>query len=212
MMIYLDVDFLPYEKIADHAHDFLTRQSCENTLPVPIEEIVEFKLKLNIIPLPNVQRETDTEGFISNDLTNIYVDDFVYSNRYCRYRFTLAHEVGHLVLHSHIFRQFTFDSIASWKDFVNQVDPRDYGKLEFQGYAFGGLLLVPPKHLERLFLENLDRVLPLVEQAKAKGYSRKQYLNYAQERISAILAPLFEVSSDVIDKRLEYDSLLEYIP
>jgi len=35
------------------------------------------------------------EGFISGDLNVIYVDELIYDQRPARYRFTLAHEIGH---------------------------------------------------------------------------------------------------------------------
>jgi hypothetical protein len=57
---------------------------------VDIETIVEFELGLNIFPFPNLQTTFDIEGFISGDLTVIYVDEFIYHQRPARYRFTLA--------------------------------------------------------------------------------------------------------------------------
>jgi len=68
-------------------------------IPVPIEEIAEFKLGVNIIPIPNLQKTFEVEGFISSDLQNIYVDQFILYERPTRYRFTLAHEIGHIFLH-----------------------------------------------------------------------------------------------------------------
>lgn len=211
-MIQIDVDFLPYKRIAEEAHVFLVEQGHHETLPVPVEEIIEFNLNLDIVPIPNLQRDFDIEGFTSSDITAIYVDEFVYLNRYPRYRFTLAHELGHIVLHPHIFAQYRFDSVASWKKFVNEADPKAYSMLEFQGYSFGGLLLVPPQHLERLFHENLDKVTPLIEQAQARGLDRGQYLDYAKDRMASILAPSFEVSTDVLLRRIELAGLEKQVP
>jgi Zn-dependent peptidase ImmA (M78 family) len=211
-MTSLGVSFLPYEKIAAHATRFLADMGYEDTIPVPVEEIIEFDLRLNIVPIPNLQRDFEIEGFTASDMSAMYVDEYVYLNRPLRYRFTLAHELGHYVMRSDIFKRFKFNSVASWKDFLNKVDPREYSSLEYQGYAFGGLLLVPPDHLEKLFYENLESVTPLIEQVKTEGIARSDYLGYAKDTMATILAKSFEVSTDVIIKRIELDSLEEAIP
>jgi len=43
-------------------------------VPVPIEEIVEFGLGINIIPLPGLHVSHEIDGFLSADMTEISVD------------------------------------------------------------------------------------------------------------------------------------------
>ncbi len=211
-MIQLDVDYLQYDYIEKQAKRFLTNHSLENKLPIPIEEIIDLKLGVNIVPLPGIQKVFEVEGFTSSDLSTIYVDDYVYSNRPTRYRFTLAHELGHIVLHGDLFKQFSFDSVEQWLKFYQSVDDKDYSKLEFQGYAFGGLILVPRRHLRPLFEKNLKSIDPLIEEARKGGLNKISYLNYAIYKMATILAPYFEVSTDVIQKRIEFDKLDIMIP
>lgn len=210
-MISLNVDYLPYEDIAAKAQEFLTQHKIES-LPVPIEHIIEFNYGIDIVPLHDLQNSFDTEGFTSSDFTCIYVDNFVYHKRYLRYRYTLAHEIGHVVLHKNILDKFSFDSVLEWKNFVDQIDPKDHSKMEFQGYAFGGLILVPRQHLQKLFEIKLPEVMPLIDQAKNNGIGRSDYLSYAKDRLATLLAPEFEVSTEVIIRRIEYDSLDKQIP
>jgi len=40
--------------------------------PVPIEEIVEFQFDLNIIPFPNLKRNSQIDGFLAFDCSAIY--------------------------------------------------------------------------------------------------------------------------------------------
>jgi len=124
----------------------------------------------------------------------------------------LAHELGHIVMHKHVFEAFSFYSTSSWKEFESQVDPHDYDRLEFQGYSFGGLVLVPPRHLKEVFLSNLDFVIPDIEKAKAAGFRRSQYLEYAKSEIASKIAPVFEVSADVVLKRIGFDRLSRHMP
>ena len=138
-MIELDVKYIPYNKIAEQAVSFAIQYRIDKKIPVPIEEIIEFELGFDIIPTPNMQRDFDVEGFTTFKGKSIYVDDFIYKNRHYRYRFTLAHEVGHIVLHKSLLEGIELESVTRWEDFVDSVEKRDYDSLEFQAYAFGGV-------------------------------------------------------------------------
>lgn len=123
------------------------------TIPVPIEEIIEFEFGMNIIPIPGLHQGYEIDGFISSDLSEISVDQFVYESRPGRYRFTLAHELGHAVLHRKVYEAAAFSTIKKWKRFIEEIDLQDYEWLEWQGYAFAGLILVPPAPLKKKFAE-----------------------------------------------------------
>lgn len=208
----LSIPFMPYSDIAEKAREFLQNYNAHQDIPVNIEAIVENNLGMDIIPFPNLQRDFSVEGFSSSDFAGIYVDEFIYLNVPVRYRFTLAHEVGHYVLHQQYLSQVQINSIEEWKQFIEQVDPEDYGRMEFQGYAFGGLVLVPPDHLSRQFDEHLFEIEELIKQAKGFGLDRKTYLEYAQEAMTRKLAPIFDVSPAVISKRIIYDELDKRFP
>lgn len=211
-MIQLNVEFLSYDKIAAEANRFLIKYGYGDDIPVPIEKIVEYEIEADIVPIPGLQRVFDIEGATSSDLSTIYVDEFIYMNRPTRYRFTLAHETGHIFLHEKYFRQFNFDSIDGWKEFQDEVDPDDYSRLEIQGYAFGGLVLVPRHHLKVMFKDKLSEILPMIKKAKEKGVSKESYVDVAVDKMSSVLAPEFDVSTDVMVRRIEYDSLQSLIP
>jgi Zn-dependent peptidase ImmA (M78 family) len=87
---------LSYEQIRERADDFLKAHNPQMIIPVPIENIAEFSMGINIIPIPGLQKLIDVEGFISSDFSSITVDQFVMEERETRYRFTIAHEIGHL--------------------------------------------------------------------------------------------------------------------
>jgi len=99
-----DIPVYSYEDLRKKADEFLLKYNPSGDIPVPIEEIVEFDFKINIVPVLGLQREFEVEGFTSGDLKNIYVDEYTYTDRITRYRFTLAHEIGHIVLHRHLYR------------------------------------------------------------------------------------------------------------
>jgi hypothetical protein len=94
------VRHLSYDQLRRQAEAFLTRYHASKRIPVPIEQIVEFGLKLDIVPIPGLEEAFEVVGFTSSDLSEITVDEYVYESQANRYRFTLAHEDGHVVLHA----------------------------------------------------------------------------------------------------------------
>jgi Zn-dependent peptidase ImmA (M78 family) len=193
----IPVPHLSYEQIRTKADSFLAQYNPGKKIPVPIEEIVEFSLGLNIIPLPGLQKAYDTVAFISSDFKSIYVDKFVLEDRERRYRFSLAHEVGHYLLHKDCLSAFTFKSIEEWKTFQCDIDDESNGWLEFQAYSFGGLMLVPREPLA-LCKTSLE------EQIRKTGMDATT--DAAQEIVSERLAIKFNVSKEAIDKRLQRDA------
>jgi hypothetical protein len=73
----LSPPFLPYRDLRRRAADFLRTRHPAATIPVPIEEIVEFRFHIDIIPVPGLQDAFEVDGFIASDLTNITVDAFM---------------------------------------------------------------------------------------------------------------------------------------
>ena len=139
---------LSYDEINKRAEDFLREHKRNEILPVDIEAIAEFDLGLNIFPFPNLQQTFDIEGFISGDLDVIYVDEFIYYQRPARYRFTLAHEIGHYVFHSDLIASFHPQSVADWSKFVLGIDEETYGWLEWQAYSFAAVGLSATSFVE----------------------------------------------------------------
>ncbi len=64
----------PYDEIRNHADHFLIQYHPGMEIPIPIEEIAEFQMGLNIVPIPGLLRAFDVDGFTSSDLFNIYVN------------------------------------------------------------------------------------------------------------------------------------------
>jgi hypothetical protein len=189
-----------YDDLRRRADGFLAQYHPDGTIPVPIEEIVEFELGYDIVPTPGLHQLLDVDGFITSDLREIWVDQFVYDSRPGRYRFTLAHEVGHSILHTDIFEHRSFHSIAEWRAFVNSIPEKEHSWLEYQAYAFAGLVLVPASPLETAARNCVNRL-------QSERIDLNENWDFAWSRIAAFLAKQFLVCSQVIDKRLQKDDL-----
>jgi hypothetical protein len=113
-MMGIRAPFLPYDELRKRAEGFLKQFNAEREIPVPIERIVEFGLGIDIVPTPGLHENFDIDSYPTSDLTEIHVDEYVYKRRPARYRFSLAHEVSHLLIHQEIFEQLKFSTIAEW--------------------------------------------------------------------------------------------------
>ena len=199
----ISIPYLPDDALRHAASEFLASHHDPCTIPVPIEEIVEFKLGIDIIPIPGMHRSYDIDSMLSKDMRQICVDDAVFENIPGRYRFSLAHEAGHRQLHSEIFAQLRFSEIASWQDVIcNEVGEKDYWKLEFQAYTFAGLILVPPVLLVR-------RLQAAISMAESKGLMVNADSDVARDAIESYLSREFVVSREVIRRRMAYDKVWE---
>jgi Zn-dependent peptidase ImmA (M78 family) len=106
-------------------------------------------------------------------------------------------------LHADIYAQLQFSEIADWRNLIcNEVGEKDYGKLEYQAYAFAGLILVPPVPLGECL-----RVA--ISMAESRGMTIKADSDVAREAIEGYLSKQFVVSREVIRRRIAYDKLWE---
>jgi Zn-dependent peptidase ImmA (M78 family) len=131
--------------IREKADEFRREHVSEDKLPVPIIEIVEFKLKITPIPILGLMEQHDIDGFLTKDLKNICIDSDIYENprKENRLRFTYAHECGHLVLHKREIQLCRFRAPKDWQNFRLDFEEDDLNWFELQAHEFAGRLLVP---------------------------------------------------------------------
>jgi len=176
----------------------------EGTLPIDIEKIVAFRLKLRPEPIHGLFSSIDIDAYLNIGLRAIFVDyDFYMNEKYAnRMRFSFAHELGHFFLHKEVFAAFDLVDTAAWKNFILNVPENEYSNFEWQANEFAGRLLVP----------HSDLVLA-IEQA-ANIIKEKNLINYLGNDPDAVLSGIspsickpFGVSADVIKRRVEREGL-----
>lgn len=147
----LKVHYLSYDDLRSRAASFRHQYHTSGSMPVPIEQIVELTCELDIVPVPGLQHSFGVDAFIKTDMTTICVDEYMYSSVGNRYRFGLAHELAHAVLHQKTYRSLESTDLASWKAAQGRIPEKDHRRLEWQAYAFAGLILVPTEALRDRF-------------------------------------------------------------
>ena len=127
------------------------------------------------------------------------------------------HEAAHLILHWDEIQPYLPRSIeearqrrrAAGLDFSEWTD-EDW--MEWQANSWAGLVLVPPRLLKTTFNNEYNNIIPKLIRAQKAGVPDNERIQYAYEYISEPLTDLFNVSKDVIRKRIERDKLLNPLP
>lgn len=181
--------------IAYVAAECLAQTHPDGSIPIPIEDIIDVGYRLDLVPTPNLETLFGTTAFITQDLREIRVDDYTYRRQSYRLRFSLAHELAHLILHTTVYRALAFTTPAEWKIALGSIVPADYKRMEDQADQLAGLILVPTLQFRRIFQE----VATALAQANTSfGQLSKQSQDYAVKR----LANTFGVSTGIIWFRL----------
>jgi Zn-dependent peptidase ImmA (M78 family) len=137
------------------------------------------------------------------DLKSILVDKRGFMNPRLEYRlrFSVAHEIGHLILHRDIYGGLKHASAREWFDYISAIPEVEYGWVEWQAYEFAGRLLVPPEPLRESFQA-------AIQSAQVAGYADWLAADEAAlDYIASRIAPKFGVSMEVIAKRLRTGKL-----
>lgn len=197
-----------YDELRRIVSNFLDEHHPSGRLPIPIEEIVEFQLRLDIVPIPGLRDRCQSEanGFLARGRDAIFVDQFVAQERENRYRFTLAYEVGRYVLQESIVGTCKIHSLESYLAWHESVPDYVWRNAKFECYDFAGLLLIPTPHLNRQARHARDQAF---ETLRAAGREPEEHLATIWSRITAYLADkVFQVSSDAMKRRLQRENLI----
>jgi hypothetical protein len=171
-------------------------------IPVDVLEIAELDLDLEVRPITGLREEADVDALLLGNWTTLLVDQRQYMDeRYVnRLKFSVAHELGHYVLHHEVFKSIPRETPEQWIAFMQGMPDDQYGFLEFHAYEFAGRLLVPQDKLSEQFEA-------VISQVEANGLPRK---SLTEAHLSYLCKPLedaFEVSQQVIEKRLQREKL-----
>jgi len=193
----------PKERIWQEADRLRAAYSAGRKLPVEVLDLAEFDLGLDLVPVDGLREQLDIDSLLMGDLKSVLVDKRAFMNPRLEYRlrFSVAHEIGHLMLHRDIFAGLKHASAREWFDYISAIPDVEYGWVEWQAYEFAGRLLVPPDALRPEFQS-------AIKSAQAAGYSDWLAADEAAlDYIATRIAPKFGVSTEVIAKRLRVEKL-----
>ena len=191
-MVYLgevaQIPFMNKSEIASKAEGLLN-ECWDGVFPIDIEKLCDY-LKIAILPVAGLADNFRIDAFISTDFKTIYADAEKYKRENHRYRFSVAHELGHYILHREYFSSRVW-SFEEWKDLSGSGVSR---VTEFQANYFAGSLLAP----ERALLAMLN--------AEFGGSFARNYFNTEGKELKNMLTSLqklFNISKEVVSRRIQ---------
>ena len=153
----------------------------------PLDEICDQQLELKyiIINLPQTRNGDDIGGYIHFQEKSIVLNHLEYKNSYhkCRINFTIAHEIGHWILHKGLYDYDKPKFILLHTEFSEELD-----KFETQADFFAACLLMP----KNLVIQKWN-----------------EYKTYSAQERRAILADFFRVSDPAMHRRLYFLKLYQ---
>ena len=184
------------------ADSFRQQYWSSGLIPVDVLAIAEFDLDLEIRTITRLKEDADIDALLLGDWKTLIVDQQQYQDdRYInRLRFSIAHELGHYVLHRAVYEQIPRGSPDEWISFMRNIPDKEYSFIEYQANEFAGRLLVPEENLRSAF----EDVLLEVEK---NGMQRHRLTDAFLEYLYTPLADLFAVSPGVIERRLIREKL-----
>lgn len=193
----LRIPVVSYDDLRGISHEFLKQQHPSGVLPIPIEKIIDNDLKINITCEPSLQHICGVDAFVSASCDTIYIDGGVYlSANANRLRFSLAHELAHILLHRDVIGQLKFKTMREWLDAQETISKEDNAWLEWQAHSLAGLILVPMLALKARYSD----IAQHVKNTRGDG-------DFVRSVVEQTLSEDFGVSVDVIQRRCTKDGL-----
>jgi Zn-dependent peptidase ImmA (M78 family) len=192
--------YISYFEIGKRAETFLQQHHPSFEIPIPVEEIIELKLGLDIFPFPRLYKDHGLNGFLSKDMSTIHVDEVQYNQYNEKYRYTLAHELGHYVLHKKCYDELTFQSADDYANWRNSIPAEEISWFETQGEWFASQLLVPAKQL-------LDVCKTVVAKHKNEFKKLASIPDDIWSYIAIEIADYFDVNPPVVENRIKKENI-----
>ena len=177
-------NYINYEEIEKEANNFLSKYNPNRKIPVPIEEIVELKLEISIIPKMKMFSQHGIDAFLSADFTELYIDQEHYMSQTNRSRFTLAHEVGHYVLHKDIIK--SINTLEKWKEYLLGQGSRR-AIYEIQADNFAGCLLMPQPEVIEEFIKQKEIAITKLKSVGMNEPENKILIPFIADEVALVI-------------------------
>ncbi len=158
-----------------------------DSLPVKIYTIAEADLKIEVYPFLGLEREYGLQGYLALSLRRIRIDQRIMDeDRYeRRFRFTVAEEIAHLILHKELF-----EGVETPEDYIDahdKISERENTRMDMDAKHLAEAILLPTE----LF----------TKQTLKFAIASKKNVQLTKEGLFKKLADIFVVSTSVVDYR-----------
>lgn len=191
------IKYLSFDDYKRIANDFIKSVGMSNSekLPLNIEMMIE-KNGHNIVPKLKLLEVAHTRGsvFKTPDGFDIGIDLYHYENEEFSYKFTLAEEMAHILIHSYLFEEV--DSPHKVAIIYKGIGENEYKIMENQARNVANCLLLPDWLLDDYVMDyveqNIDKLKQMYYTAKEHAQpfidSGRLKSNVVEERTSEYIA------------------------
>lgn len=201
----LKTTYLTYSNVGKEAKNCLDKHWPKFELPIPIEKIIDVNIGIHIDTIPGLYKNYELNGFLTADRTTIYVDETQYDQYYKKCRFTLAHELGHYVLHKECYNNLP-SSVEDYIKWRLSIPQEEISWFEIQAHWFAEQILIPRNQLMEKCIATVGKykneILELI-----RYNSRSSFWSYASDEI----AQDFEVNPPAIERRINREDFIDEI-
>jgi Zn-dependent peptidase ImmA (M78 family) len=174
-------------------------------LPVDVFTLAELEFKLDIIPFDDLYEKYEVDAALIQNFSGIYVDAEAYIIwekgprwKQRRLRFSVAHELGHYVLHREIAAKLKFRTFGDFALWTKGNHGQKY-TLEQTANEFAGRLLVPVDRLRAAFESFANVAKDVIPNWSTSPDMRHGFAEKLREQ--------FEVNTPVIETRLDREDI-----
>lgn len=113
------------------------------SLPVEIDTIAEADLKIGVIPFSSLEFLSGLHGYLALSLKRIYIDQRIMDEDIYerRYRFTVAEEIAHLLLHKELFSEV--ETPKDYFDVLDKISEREHARMDIDAKRLAEAILMP---------------------------------------------------------------------
>src|SRR3989338_2855855 len=108
------------------ATEFLQKYNPSGSLPIPIEEIVELQMQIALVVVPGIKELLGIDAFISSDFSQITIDEYAYEHYTERTKFSIAHEIGHSIMHAEWYKNHGPKNLDDYLTFHERINQESY--------------------------------------------------------------------------------------
>ncbi len=165
-----EIKYLSKDNIENIAFSFHKGKSISD-FPFEIEIFLKKELDYDVVPSSNLENGCNIDTALVACRKIIRIDQRIYDHQYPRACFSMAHELGHLILHKDYISYMTenlqkIERTDDYKKIINFLDDRVYNRAEWQAQFFAGAILAPKNFLK-------EKIIELVSERKDRNKSNK---------------------------------------
>jgi len=190
---------ITYERYKEIAENFLEKHNFrKGIIPTDIEMLIK-KSGIVIVAFDGLKKDYSVKGLVAKDVKNdgpvkIFIDARHYEEDEFEYKFTLAEELGHILLHFDFY-----DRVHTVDDYIkisNSINDDDYRRFEQQARNIASFLLLPQKEFNEYVIGWIEKNIE-----KLIGFNYESPENFS-EIISRALSRDIVLSQHVISRTI----------